>query len=187
MRSSVPYKFLDITPEPELLNYDFNSITLDEWANHTKLKESFPVFREIYNFRILGVGDMSKWENPFSVVDIVYFNTENPVHALVMQEVKKLEKLYNAKALIGVLDGMPPGTGIYRHWDLNPIFENSHRVHLPLVTHPDVKFYIDDVEYHFPAGQFYEFDNQRYHEVKNKSDIFRIHLIVDLMPNHSKE
>ena len=179
MKSDVPYKFLDITPEPELLNYDFSSITLDEWASYTGLKENVPVFQEIYNFRILGAGRFAGWENPNSVV---YFNTENPVHALIMQEVRKLEELYNAKALIGVLDGMPPGTSIHRHWDMNPIFEKSFRVHLPLVSHEDVEFYIDDVKHYFPVGKFYEFDNQRFHEVKNKSDVFRIHLIVDLFP-----
>ena len=180
MKSDTPYKFLDITPEPELLNFDFSSITLDEWANHTKLKEKDPVFQEIYNFIILGVP--SGWENPESAL-VVHFNSENPIHALIMQEVRKLESLYNAKALIGVLDGMPPGTSIYRHWDKIPIFKKSHRVHLPLVTHEDVEFYIDDVKHYFPVGRFYEFDNQRFHEVKNNSNVFRIHLVVDLFPN----
>lgn len=180
MKLDVPYKFLDTAPDNEFLNFNFDSITLNEWTEFKELQK-LPVFKELYNYRILGT-DLSRWFLPSADMKITYWSYGKPIHNFIMKEVEKLENLYNAKAVLGVLDGLPPGAKIARHFDMSPIFQKSHRVHLPLVTHPDVKFYIDDVEYYFPVGKFFEFDNSRFHEVKNNSDIFRIHLVVDLMP-----
>jgi aspartyl/asparaginyl beta-hydroxylase (cupin superfamily) len=99
-----------------------------------------------------------------------------------MAEVEKLEQYYSAKAVQAVLDGMPPGSSISRHRDQSKIYTVAHRVHLPIVTDPAVKFYIDGSEYHFKAGEFFEFNNRLEHGVCNESKVFRVHLVVDLLP-----
>lgn len=182
MHLDVPYKFLDLQVDEALLNFDFDSISLEEWADFTGLKDSLFVFKDIYTRRVFGPGG-GAWHDVSLIKNLIYFHTESPLNLLLLNEVSKLEKLYNARAIIGTLDGMPVGSKIHRHFDQSPIFKVTNRVHLPLVTHPDVKFFIDDVPYHFAAGQYFEFDNSRYHEVINNSPIFRIHLIVDLLPN----
>ena len=181
MKLDVPYKFLDIEPEKELLNFDFSTLNSERWS--TELGKVLPeTFGEISTFAILFF-HLDKWINP-EAHEPEFHNSDHPIHALLLNEIKKLELLYNASAKIAAIDGMLPGASIYRHRDISQIFQKSHRVHLPLVTHEDVKFFIDDIEYHFPVGKFYEFDNSRYHKVNNNSNVFRMHLIVDLLPNN---
>jgi hypothetical protein len=179
----VPYKFLDIEPESELLNFDWSSISMERWARFTLLRENAFMFAETFTIPLMGPNRSGVL---FDVNNIVDVNSDLPIHALVKKEVKKLEEFYNAKALIATLDGMPPGAVIARHADLEKRlidYSKAYRCHLPLVTSWEVEFYIDDVANHFPAGRYFEFDNQRFHEVRNNSSIFRIHLVVDLLPN----
>lgn len=182
MKLDVPYKFVDLQPDDALLNFDFNCISLEEWTEFTGLKDTLHVFKDIYTRRVFGPGPHA-WKDTSLIKELTYFHQDSPVNPLILSEVSKLEKLYNARAIMGSLDGMPAGSKIFRHFDQSPIFQITKRVHLPLVTHPDVKFFIDDIPHYFPAGKFFEFDNSRYHEVINDSPIFRIHLIVDLLPN----
>ena len=183
MQMDKPYKILDLHVDSELLNFDFSSITDVHWDKNQNLKQKFPdIFADVKPFRVMYL-ELSKWNDPENH-DPVPENDDHPVHALLMNEIRKLEELYNAKAKIVVLDGLPPGGKINRHFDQSKIYDQCHRVHLPLVTDPAVKFFIDDVPYHFRAGEFFEFNNKMYHEVHNDSNIFRIHLVVDLLPNN---
>jgi hypothetical protein len=68
--------------------------------------------------------------------------------------------------------GMHPDSGVF--------LETCHRIHLPLQTNPKVAYCIEDQEYYWQRGKAYEFDNTRLHGVKNRSDEFRIHLVVNL-------
>lgn len=72
-----------------------------------------------------------------------------------------------------------PGDDIPEHIDYGPVLEATHRVHVPLVTHPDVQFLVDGENIHLEVGQAYELDNLRPHSVLNLSPVRRIHLIVD--------
>ena len=178
-----PYKFLDITPEPELMNFNWSSVSMERWARFTGLRDNAFMFAETYTIPLMGPDRSSGMPNINNIIDI---NSDLLIHTLVKKEVKKLEELYNAKALIATLDGMPPGAVIARHNDQGTKlidYSKAYRCHLPLVTSWEVEFYIDDIANHFPAGKYFEFDNQRFHEVRNNSNIFRIHLVVDLLPN----
>jgi hypothetical protein len=181
MKLTVPYKYLDLAPEPELLNFNFDTVTLEQWGSFRILKDNFPNFKELDSIEIYGVVP-DVWRNPSIDAARYVRNIDLPVTAHMVKEIEKLEKLYNARAMVAVLDRLDPGAQIYRHCDVSPIFQKSHRVHLPLVTQPGALFYIDDVEYHMPRGQFFEFDNSRFHSVINNSDSYRVHLIVDLLP-----
>lgn len=60
---------------------------------------------------------------------------------------------------------------------LDPILD---RIHIPIITHPDVIFNLDKKDYHLEAGKAYHTQVEKNHWVKNKSSIDRIHLIIDL-------
>jgi Aspartyl/Asparaginyl beta-hydroxylase len=75
-----------------------------------------------------------------------------------------------------------PGGRIARHQDVSPLLRASHRVHVPLVTWPEVTFLIDDAPFQFPAGYAFELNNQRFHEVRHDGDHVRHHLIFDILP-----
>lgn len=71
------------------------------------------------------------------------------------------------------------GKEIVRHVDGMPAAEVPHKIHVPLITHPDVKFYEEDEELHLPRGKAWEVNNKVPHGGRNDSPIDRIHLIFD--------
>lgn len=75
-----------------------------------------------------------------------------------------------------------PGGHIARHQDISPLLRASHRIHVPLVTWPEVTFFIDDRPFVFEAGQAFELNNQMFHEVRHGGDRDRHHLIFDILP-----
>lgn len=79
-----------------------------------------------------------------------------------------------AKLLVG--SKIPP------HSDTHPSFHIGHRIHVPIVTNPRVRFMIDGRPYRFEPGQAYEINNQRTHSVMNKGTEDRIHFIFDYVP-----
>ena len=84
-----------------------------------------------------------------------------------------------------MLTELAPGAAIPRHRDTSAILERSHRCHVAVETRPEVVFMVDDVDYHLPAGELYEFDNMRPHGVSNPGPVRRIHLICNVLPAQS--
>lgn len=78
---------------------------------------------------------------------------------------------------------MPPGGTIGEHRDSMMILENTHRLHIPIVTTSKLKFVVDNEPVSLKAGELYELNNQLNHWVKNPANsINRIHLIFDYLP-----
>ena len=78
-----------------------------------------------------------------------------------------------------MLARMAPGGEIQPHFDSNPAALWPHKIHVPLVTNPDVTFFVDDVPYHFKEGEAVEVNNMAYHAVTNRGTTDRIHLIFE--------
>jgi len=74
---------------------------------------------------------------------------------------------------------LQPGAVVPPHCDINYHWINRTRIHIPVVTDPDVKFICDGQQVHMAAGEAWIFDNWRQHTVENNSDITRIHLVAD--------
>ncbi len=71
------------------------------------------------------------------------------------------------------------GGKILPHYDSHPSFAAGHRIHVPITTHPRVRFMIDGRPYQFKVGEAYEINNQKKHSVLNKSEEDRITFIFD--------
>lgn len=70
------------------------------------------------------------------------------------------------------------GGRIALHKDGHPSFAAAHRIHVPLVTNPDVDFVIRGVSNYLEEGVAYEVSNLDYHAVTNRG-ADRIHFIFD--------
>ena len=79
------------------------------------------------------------------------------------------------------------GGRILPHRDSHPSFGVGHRIHVPIVTNPRVRFMIDGRPYQFEVGQAYEINNQKTHSVMNKGDTDRINFIFDYVPPSAKQ
>lgn len=75
-----------------------------------------------------------------------------------------------------------PGGSIPAHRDSAPLLKLSHRIHVPLITYPEVRFVIDGVNHKFEPGVAFELNNQRLHCVENPTPLPRTHLIFDYLP-----
>ncbi len=72
------------------------------------------------------------------------------------------------------------GADVPSHSDGNYTWRKRVRIHVPIVTHPDVTFSsIGNLDVHMAAGETWTFDNWRQHAVYNRSNVARIHLVID--------
>ncbi len=72
------------------------------------------------------------------------------------------------------------GCEVSSHVDFNYHWYTRIRVHVPIITNPDVAFYCGDEHIHMKAGECWVFDNWRRHNVINNGNEDRIHLVIDL-------
>lgn len=54
------------------------------------------------------------------------------------------------------------------------------RMHIPIITHPDVLFYVENNPIHIPEGSLWYVNVRKSHKVHNKSKNFRVHLVFDV-------
>lgn len=76
------------------------------------------------------------------------------------------------------------GSNIRRHRDyyLGPE-DGEVRLHVPVVTHPDVEFVLDDERVPMAEGELWFLNFNHYHSVDNRSPVDRIHLVIDCVVN----
>jgi Aspartyl/Asparaginyl beta-hydroxylase len=77
---------------------------------------------------------------------------------------------------------LPPGMVIKPHVDKG-LLTKMHRLHVPLVTHEGVKFIIAGKEFFLKVGVLYDLNNVVRHSVENKSEVMRVHMLVDMLPH----
>jgi hypothetical protein len=71
------------------------------------------------------------------------------------------------------------GAGVPEHSDINYHWFNRVRVHIPVITRPEVRFHCGGESLHMAAGEAWIFDNWRLHRVENPTPDERIHLVAD--------
>ncbi|MBY4678832.1 aspartyl/asparaginyl beta-hydroxylase domain-containing protein [Marinobacterium arenosum] len=82
------------------------------------------------------------------------------------------------------LMSLAAGEEIKRHTDNALSFKDGcARLHIPMQTHPDVTFTIDDHTVHFGQGECWYMNANYPHQVSNDSPLDRIHLVVDCTVN----
>lgn len=74
---------------------------------------------------------------------------------------------------------LEPGAEVRLHVDLNYHWFSRVRIHIPVVTRPEVIFQCGGEQLHMGAGECWLFDSWRRHRVVNGSALARIHLVVD--------
>ncbi len=104
-----------------------------------------------------------------------------PLRAAFEPLVQRIAAFYPrpGRALNAQVALLAPGDDIPEHADHRPTLEATHRVHVPIETHPEVRFVVEGEPRRLQVGEAYELDNMRLHSVHNASPVRRIHLIVD--------
>lgn len=73
-----------------------------------------------------------------------------------------------------------PGCEVPPHVDFNYHWRSRVRIHVPVVTAPEVRFHCGESRVHMEAGSCWIFDSWRRHRVINGSQQDRVHLVIDL-------
>jgi hypothetical protein len=77
------------------------------------------------------------------------------------------------------LMGLAGGEEVPQHSDSNYHWFTRVRIHVPVITFPEVVFHCHDKAIHMQAGEAWVFDNWKMHRVVNLSSGFRVHLVAD--------
>jgi hypothetical protein len=129
-----------------------------------------------------------RFEGNSALVLVSRHGTENDEFIGPMRPAPRLEKMPYVRqvmASFGSVIGrsrmmrLTPGASVAHHTDSNYFWRNHLRIHVPVLTEPEVAFYCDGEEVHMAAGESWTFDNWREHSVENRSDETRIHLVID--------
>lgn len=151
-----------------------NKLSQHEWVEWDLRQNRYKVHSatESYPFMFSEYGEEPKQHNQMS-----------ECWQVVKPFINKLERFYNRRAGSIVLVKLKPKTNILPHTD-GGWFVDTHRVHVPIITHPDILFSLNGKKVHLKRGWIYELNNLVEHGVENPTDVSRVHLMVDLLPNH---
>lgn len=77
------------------------------------------------------------------------------------------------------LMGLAAGCEVPEHRDVNYHWYNRVRIHIPIITNPNVTFFCGDKYVHMGAGETWIFDSWKKHHVNNRWSENRVHLVID--------
>lgn len=76
------------------------------------------------------------------------------------------------------------GAIIKEHRDADMCFEKGEvRIHIPIITNEQVEFYLDKERIHVKEGECWYMNFNLPHSIINKSEIDRVHLVIDATVN----
>ena len=110
-----------------------------------------------------------------------YQETEELERAPYYREI--LRELKCPKEVVRILF-LPPQGHIKDHFDFHTSFQfGLLRLHIPIITHPDVEFLIDGQRVSWKEGELWYGDFSKVHSVKNNSQVVRVHMVIDVQIN----
>lgn len=83
---------------------------------------------------------------------------------------------------VNIISLKPEGK-VYRHFDRGEYYKRRDRYHFVLQSRNGTKMIVENEERIWKEGELWWFDNKKLHEVENLSDLPRIHIVFDLLPN----
>ena len=104
----------------------------------------------------------------------------DPYLGKIISQVKNFYGYENLKLTSVLFTELKKDGKIPEHTDTGPMLTTNHRIHIPIFSDPAVKFTLDHKDYYLEPGHGYEINNQLIHEVRNESDVDRIHMMIDL-------
>lgn len=91
---------------------------------------------------------------------------------------------FQSTVLAARLMRLAPGSVVKEHTDVGLRFEEGlARVHIPILTNPDVEFYLNGSRVVLAAGSCWYLRLSDPHRVANRGKSDRVHLVVDLKVN----
>jgi len=74
---------------------------------------------------------------------------------------------------------LAPGAEALAHMDANYYWHQRLRIHVPILTHPEIRFHSGASSVHMAAGECWVFNTWQMHSVVNETAKTRVHLVCD--------
>ena len=155
---------------------------LDEaaWTQKTYRQESFNVHRGTQSI-VLCFIDLGQWPRLALAREAGWDRLEESAGP-VMDAIIGSSYEPGGVVIRAMAVRLPAGGRITPHVDEHESLRISHRIHLPLLTNPRVRFFIDGVPHRFEPGKAVEVNNQLSHAVMNDGTTDRVNFIFDYLP-----
>jgi Sulfotransferase family/Aspartyl/Asparaginyl beta-hydroxylase len=160
-----PFFRLPVRFDVERLRAEVESLPPDAWARHPKEHAGNTALRLI----TVGGGENDDVNGEMK-----------PTRALLgspylQQVLASFGTVWSRSRLMRIAGGasVPPHSDMNRHWFTRV------RVHIPVITRPEVRFHCGGESVHMAAGEAWVFDNWREHKVVNPTADARVHLVAD--------
>lgn len=159
---------------------DYTSDFSSQWLLDTSRQDNYDVHKDTVSYFVYRANLMWK-----SGQDFVVKKESEDSRLIEMLEpiIKNLEKIHDGVRGMVLLIKLKAREDISIHFDSGDYLMLSKRNHIPIVTSDNVFFGVGDEKISMQAGECWEINNSRPHLVENNSDIDRIHLLIDIMPN----
>jgi hypothetical protein len=116
----------------------------------------------------------------------IFNNTKllnSPIGIKIQKLCDKVTELCEGTIIKAALVRMCPGGSIPLHRDgPHESWTQAHRLHLPIITEPEVLFNYTDCSYHLKTNVLTEVNNQVPHGVTHNGTKDRYHLLLDVLP-----
>lgn len=168
MRLNEPLLKLPITFCPDTLAAEVNALPPSAWVPHPT---GFPG-NEAVRLVTPGGEPTDDLEGPMRP-------TEQLLRCpYIMQVMAELGGVWGRSRLMG----LAAGAEVPEHVDAHYYWRTHLRIHIPIITNSGVTFTCGGETAHMAPGECWVFDSFRWHEVRNRGDERRVHLVLDTVP-----
>lgn len=160
------------------LKNDIQKIITQKWVNHYNSND--------YSGKWTSIALMSKGGDS-SNINAFSNSTEEFIPTDALSQCDYLKEILNGflfeKTAVRLLN-LGPGAEIKPHTDYCLGYEdNMFRLHIPIVTNPNVEFILDGERIIMNEGECWYLNTNFLHSVKNGGETDRIHLVIDGIRN----
>ncbi|WP_158882857.1 sulfotransferase [Rhodanobacter sp. L36] len=166
MKLQVPFVQLPLQFNAEALAREIDALGVEEWREHP---QKFPGNFALPLISVDGDPDSDSVSGPMRPTAYL---AKCPYLTQVLATLGPVWGRTRLMKLSGQAEVSP-------HFDINYYWRERMRVHVPIVTRPDVRFLCGDAEVNMKPGECWIFDTWRMHRVINSTDVERIHLVAD--------
>jgi len=164
--------------DTERLKADLNRLQSKDWLKHINQRAHHG------GWRALSLRSIDGRTDTISVSDMDQARYADTPYLAVCDYLPEVLAQLKCPLHSARLMSLAAGEEIKRHTDRELSFKDGYvRLHIPIQTHPDVIFTIDDQQVHFAPGECWYMNANSPHQVINNSTQDRIHLVVDCSVN----
>lgn len=169
----LPFQF-----EPTLLKEDLAKVADDEWIRHFN-RQYYEGAWSVASLRSTGGRAKQIYPDPHSTED--FEDTDILARCEYVQKILQTIECEKEAARFMLLGA---GARILEHRDyFIGVKDGTIRLHIPVITNPQVEFYLADELIEMREGELWYLDFYQKHRVENNSDADRIHLVLDCKVN----